>query len=107
GPPGVVRESPRGQPSHPRAAVDLAFEELYRGHRADVYRAALRELGNPHDAEDVTQAAFADAYCAVLRGTRPQSPRAGLLAISENVRRRRFRTAQRRPHEDPVEDADF
>ena len=93
--------------SSARAAVDLTFEELYRGHRADVYRAALRELGNAHDAEDVTQAAFVDAYRAVLRGTRPQSPRAWLLAISENVRRRRFRTAQRRPHEDLVEDADF
>ena len=93
--------------SSARAAVDLAFEELYRGHRADVYRAALRELGNAHDAEDVTQAAFADAYRAVLRGTRPQSPRAWLLAISENVRRRRFRTAQRRPREQLVDDADF
>jgi RNA polymerase sigma-70 factor (ECF subfamily) len=60
--------------SSARAAVDLAFEELYRGHRADVYRAALRELGNAHDAEDVTQAAFADAYRAVLRGT-PRSRR--------------------------------
>jgi RNA polymerase sigma-70 factor, ECF subfamily len=90
-----------------RAAVDLTFEELYRGHHADVYRAALRELGNAHDAEDVTQAAFADAYRAVLRGTRPQSPRAWLLAISENVRRRRFRAAQRRPREELVDDADF
>ena len=90
-----------------RAAVDLTFEELYRGHRADVYRAALRELGNADDAEDVTQAAFADAYRAVLRGTRPQSPRAWLLAISENVRRRRFRTAQRRPREEALNDADF
>ena len=67
----------------------------------------MRKLGNPHDAEDVTQAAFADAYRAVLRGARPQSPRAWLLAISENVRRRRFRTAQRRPREELVDDADF
>lgn len=89
-----------------RAAADLTFEELYRGHRADVYRAALRELGDADEAEDVTQAAFVDAYRAVLRGTRPQSPRAWLLAISENVRRRRFRTAQRRPREVPLE-ADF
>ena len=94
------------RPSAARAAVDLTFEELYRGHRADVYRAALRELGNAHDAEDVTQAAFVDAYKAVLRGTQPQSPRAWLLAISENVRKRRYRTAQRRPHELPL-DADF
>ena len=96
-----------GRASSARAAVDLTFEELYRGHRADVFRAALRELGNVHDAEDVTQAAFADAYRAVLRGTRPESPRAWLLAISENVRRRRFRTAQRRPLEELVDDADL
>ena len=90
-----------------RAAVDHGFEELYRELRTDVYRAALRKLGNPHDAEDVTPAAFADAYRAVLRGAQPQSPRAWLLAISENVRRRRFRTAQRRPREELVDDADF
>ena len=105
--PVVVLSMATSRASSARAAVDLTFEELYRGHRADVYRAALRELGNAHDAEDVTQAAFVDAYRAVLRGTRPQSPRAWLLAISENVRRRRFRTAQRRPREDLVEDADF
>jgi RNA polymerase sigma-70 factor (ECF subfamily) len=87
------------------AAAARTFEELYRGHHAEVFRAALRELGNVHDAEDVTQAAFVDAYRAVLHGTEPQSPRAWLLAISENVRRRRFRTAQRRPRELPL-DAD-
>jgi RNA polymerase sigma-70 factor (ECF subfamily) len=88
-----------------RADVRQSFEQLYRGHRADVYRAALRELGNVHDAEDVTQAAFVDAYRAVLRGTRPDAPRAWLLTIAENVRRRRFRTAMRRPREEPL-DAD-
>jgi RNA polymerase sigma-70 factor, ECF subfamily len=92
--------------SDARAAVDRSFEQLYRGHHADVFRAALRELGNVHDAEDVTQAAFVDAYRAVLRGSRPESPRAWLLAIAENVRRRRYRTAQRRPREEPI-DADF
>lgn len=92
--------------SSARAAVDHSFEELYRGHHGDVYRVALRELGNVHDAEDVTQAAFLDAYRAVLRGSEPQSPRAWLIAIAENVRRRRYRTAQRRPREEPL-DADF
>ena len=94
----------------PRRAIDRAdaersFEQLYRGHHRDVYRAALRELGNVHDAEDVTQAAFVDAYRAVLRGTQPQAPRAWLLTIAENVRRRRFRTSLRRPREEPL-DAD-
>ena len=88
-----------------RDEAERSFEQLYRGHRGDVYRAALRELGNVHDAEDVTQAAFVDAYRAVLGGTRPQAPRAWLLTIAENVRRRRFRTALRRPREVPL-DAD-
>ena len=84
---------------------DRDFESLYRGHHDAVYRAALRELRNVHDAEDVTQAAFVDAYRALLRGSRPEAPRAWLLAIAENVRRRRFRTALKRPREVPLEDA--
>jgi RNA polymerase sigma-70 factor (ECF subfamily) len=88
-----------------RDDAERSFEQLYRGHRGEVYRAALRQLGNVHDAEDVTQAAFIDAYRAVLRGTRPQAPRAWLLTIAENVRRRRFRASLRRPREEPL-DAD-
>ena len=93
------------QASDARADAERSFEQLYRGHRLDVYRAALRALGNTEDAEDVTQAAFVDAYRAVLRGTRPQAPRAWLLTIAENVRHRRFRTSLRRPREEPL-DAD-
>lgn len=89
--------------SEARTEADRSFERLYRGHRADVFRAALRELGNVHDAEDVTQAAFVDAYRAVLRGSRPEAPRAWLLAIAENVRRRRFRTSLRRPREEALD----
>lgn len=37
-------------------AGDLdAYEVLVRRHRSRIYRIALRILGNPHDAEDVTQ----------------------------------------------------
>ena len=69
-----------------------------------MYRASLRKLGDHHDAEDVTQTAFLDAYKAILRGTQPDLPRPWLLAIAENVRRRRFRTALRRPREEPLRD---
>jgi RNA polymerase sigma-70 factor, ECF subfamily len=96
----------RVRASDARAAVDRSFEQLYRGHQADVFRVALRELGNVHDAEDVTQAAFVDAYRAVLRGSRPEAPRAWLLTIAQNVRHRRYRTAQRRPREEAL-DADL
>jgi RNA polymerase sigma factor (sigma-70 family) len=90
---------PKDAANGTRDEADRSFERLYRLHRGDVYGASLRELGDPHDAEDVTQAAFVDAYRAILRGSRPDSPRAWLLAIAENVRRRRFRTARRRPRE--------
>ena len=90
-----------------RAAVDLTFEELYRGLRADVYRAALRKLGNPQDAEDVTQAAFADAVSRrAARGAAGVAARVAARDLGER-RRRRFRTAQRRPREELVDDADF
>ena len=86
-----------------RDEVDRSFERLYRLHRGEVFGASLRELGNVHDAEDVTQAAFADAYRALLRGSWPHSPRAWLLAIAENVRRTRFRAARRRPQEEQAD----
>jgi RNA polymerase sigma factor (sigma-70 family) len=82
-----------------RADRERSFERLYRSHRTDVYRALLRELGNREDAEDVTQTAFLDAYRALSRGGRPEQPRAWLLTIAENARRRRFRTLGRRPEE--------
>ena len=87
-------------PREPR----LDFEGLYRTHRNEVYRAALRKVGDHHEAEDVTQTAFLDAYRAILRGSKPDLPRAWLLAIAENVRRRRFRTTLRRPREEALRD---
>jgi RNA polymerase sigma factor (sigma-70 family) len=88
-----VRREPR------RGDGERSFERLYRRHRADVYRALLRELGNREDAEDVMQTAFLDAYRALERGGRPERPRAWLLTIAENARRRRFRAQRRRPEE--------
>jgi RNA polymerase sigma-70 factor (ECF subfamily) len=80
-----------------RDATNREFERLYRRHRGDVYRAAMRHTHDHFEAEDVTQSAFLDAYRAVLRGTEPKLPRAWLLAIAENVRRRRFAASLRRP----------
>lgn len=75
------------------------FDRLYRRHRGDVYRFVLRDLRNPDDAEDVTQAAFLNAYCALQGGTEPEKPRAWLFTIAQNVTRRRFRSRAARPHE--------
>jgi RNA polymerase sigma-70 factor (ECF subfamily) len=102
---GPYRE-PRLGRCHPMSPRDsrLDFEGLYRTHRNEVYRAALRKVGDHHDAEDVTQTAFLDAYRAILRGSKPDLPRAWLLAIAENVRRRRFRTTLGRPRQEQLQD---
>ncbi len=39
-----------------------AFEQLMNAHEKTVYNLALRALGNPQDAEDLTQEAFLKAY---------------------------------------------
>ena len=74
-----------------RRDADDALEHLYRHHRAEVFRFALRAVRDREEAEDVTQAAFLNAYRALLQGDVPRRPRAWLIAIAENVRRSRVR----------------
>lgn len=45
-----------------RAGEDAALTELYRQHERRAYNLALRTLGNPWDAADVTQEAFIKAF---------------------------------------------
>jgi RNA polymerase sigma factor (sigma-70 family) len=87
-----------------RPGVDRAFERLYRRHALDVYRYAQAVLRNQADAEDVTQTTFMNAYRALERGERPESPHNWLIAIAHNVCRQRFRAASRRPQEVMFED---
>jgi RNA polymerase sigma-70 factor (ECF subfamily) len=79
------------------------FEDLYRRHRGAVYRSLLRELRSREDAEDAMQTAFLQAFSAYERGTRPERPRAWLLTIADNLRRRRFRS-DRRAEELPLDE---
>ncbi|MDQ3871239.1 MAG: sigma-70 family RNA polymerase sigma factor, partial [Chloroflexota bacterium] len=76
-----------------------AFESIYRHHLRDVYGFSLGILGNVHDAEDVTQTTFLNAYRALEGGKKVENMRAWLLAIAHNVCRQRFRAAARRPQE--------
>jgi RNA polymerase sigma factor (sigma-70 family) len=87
-----------------RASPEQEFESLYERHVGDVYRYALAVLGNPADAEDVTQTAFLNAYRAIERGERPRKPEHWLRAIAHNLCRQRFRQAARRPVEIPFAD---
>ncbi len=79
--------------------ADRSFERIYRRHRRAVYGSVLRDVRDPDEAEDVTQAAFLNAFRAMRRGDEPEKPRAWLLTIARNVVRRRARLRAERPQE--------
>ena len=86
--------------------VDLAFEELYRSSRDDVYAYAAGLLRDRSAAEDVTAAAFERAFRKRTRFNPDRgTPRAWLFGIARNAAldelRRRSRLAQM-----PAEPAD-
>src|SRR5436190_172660 len=45
-----------------KAELDAAFSELYRAHLRDVYSYSYYRVGNHHDAEDLTEQTFLQAY---------------------------------------------
>ena len=79
--------------------ADRSFERIYRRHRREVYGSVLRDVRDPDEAEDVTQAAFLNAFRAMRRGDTPEKPRAWLLTIARNVVRRRAQLRAERPLE--------
>jgi RNA polymerase sigma-70 factor (ECF subfamily) len=78
---------------------DRSFERIYRRHRREVYGSVLREVRDPEEAEDVTQAAFLNAFRAMRRGDQPEKPKAWLMTIARNVVRHRARLRAERPQE--------
>jgi RNA polymerase sigma-70 factor (ECF subfamily) len=78
-----------------------AFEELVRGHQADVYRLALQLVRDPPTAEDVTQEAFVRAFRSLRRFRGSSKFSTWLFRITRNCavdairRRERRRTYER------------
>ena len=58
-----------------KAELDRAFEDLYRAHLRDVYSYSYYRIGNHHDAEDVTEQAFLQAYRHFERARRESTGR--------------------------------
>lgn len=65
-----------------QAGDQLAFDDLYRRYFARVYRFCLRRVGDRHEAEELTQEAFARAYRALpsLQGERRFYPWISVIA---------------------------
>ena len=93
-------ESPEAAPPPSKAELDREFEELYRAHLRDVYSYSYYRVGNHHDAEDVTEQAFLQAYRHFERarresGGRPMRP--WLIRIAHNLASNYHRDRSRRP----------
>jgi RNA polymerase sigma-70 factor (ECF subfamily) len=81
-----------------RAGDRDAFALLVERETSSVYRACLRILGRPHDAEDVTQESFVAAYRGIRHLRSDGSVRGWLIRIATRQCFRRL--AQRRPTAD-------
>ncbi|HKG16956.1 MAG TPA: sigma-70 family RNA polymerase sigma factor [Solirubrobacteraceae bacterium] len=91
----------------PKAQLDRDFSELYRLHLRDVYSYAYYRIGNHHDAEDLTEQTFLQAYRHFERAQRESNGRPlrpWLIRIAHNLAANYYRDRSRRP-QTPIEDA--
>jgi len=87
--------------------LDGDFTELYRTHLRDVYSYAYYRIGNHHDAEDLTEQTFLQAYRHLERAQRESDGRPlrpWLIRIAHNLAANYYRDRSRRP-QTQLEDA--
>jgi RNA polymerase sigma-70 factor (ECF subfamily) len=83
-----------------KAELDRAFEDFYRAHLRDVYSYAYYRVGNHHDAEDLTEQAFLQAYRHFDRARRESDGRPlrpWVIRIAHNLASNYYRDRSRRP----------
>ena len=81
---------------------------FYRAHLRDVYSYAYYRVGNHHDAEDLTEQAFLQAYRHFDRARRESDGRPlrpWLIRIAHNLASNYYRDRSRRP-QTPLDSAD-
>ena len=89
-----------------KAELDSRFSELYKAHLRDVYSYSYYRVGNHHDAEDLTEQTFLQAYRHFERAQaesdgRPLRP--WLIRIAHNLAANLYRDRARKP-QTPIED---
>ncbi len=95
------------QPTTSKAELDRSFSELYRTHLRDVYSYSYYRVGNHHDAEDLTEQTFLQAYRHYERALRESDGRPlrpWLIRIAHNLAANFYRDRARKP-ESTIEDA--
>jgi RNA polymerase sigma-70 factor, ECF subfamily len=90
-----------------KARLDAAFTDLYKAHLRDVYSYSYYRVGNHHDAEDLTEQTFLQAYRHFERALRESDGRPlrpWLIRIAHNLAANYYRDRSRRP-QTALEDA--
>ena len=80
--------------------LDRDFTELYRAHLRDVYCYSYYRVGNHHDAEDLTEQTFLQAYRHFERAQRESNGRPlrpWLIRIAHNLAANYYRDRSRKP----------
>jgi RNA polymerase sigma-70 factor, ECF subfamily len=83
-----------------KVELDQAFSDLYRAHLRDVYSYSYYRIGNHHDAEDLTEQTFLQAYRHFERAQREANGRPlrpWLIRIAHNLAANYHRDRSRRP----------
>ena len=89
-----------------KVQLDREFSDLYRAHLRDVYSYAYYRVGNHHDAEDLTEQTFLQAYRHYERALRESDGRPlrpWLIRIAHNLAANLYRDRARKP-QTPIED---
>lgn len=84
----------------PKAQLDAEFSDLYRAHLRDVYSYSYYRVGNHHDAEDLTEQTFLQAYRhfeRAQRESRGRPLRPWLIRIAHNLAANLYRDRARKP----------
>jgi RNA polymerase sigma-70 factor (ECF subfamily) len=83
-----------------KSRLDADFTELYRAHLRDVYSYSYYRVGDHHDAEDLTEQTFLQAYRHFERAQRESDGRPlrpWLIRIAHNLAANYYRDRSRKP----------
>jgi RNA polymerase sigma-70 factor (ECF subfamily) len=89
-----------GQTAPSKRELDEQFSKLYRTHLRDVYSYSYYRVGNHHDAEDLTEQTFLQAYRhfeRALRESEGRPLRPWLIRIAHNLAANLYRDRSRKP----------
>src|ERR687885_453428 len=96
----MAADAERAHEAAAKRRLDADFSALYRAHLRDVYSYAYYRVGNHHDAEDLTEQTFLQAYRhfeRALRESEGRPLRPWLIRIAHNLAANYYRDRSRRP----------